>query len=142
MRQVKFKAKRIDNGVWIEGSVIVTTHQTLISQVKFMPALSIPTSNFIETNPDTLCQYIKTVGDVEVWEGDVFVTNTELTRRIESVVTWIDEWCLYALLVNEPEHCEYRDYLSKGITALDYASYWGYTLEDLPNHTKTGNIHD
>ena len=139
MRQVKFKAKRIDNGEWVEGYYMVHTRT---NQHAIFSNKAIHTHAQWEINPDTLCQYIKTVGDVEVWEGDVFVTNTELNRIIESVVTWIGEWGLYALLVNEPEHCEYQDYLSKGIKALDYASYWGYTLEDLPNHTKTGNIHD
>ena len=70
LRNIKFKAKRLDNGEWEKGSLVVTD---LIGWDE--PMVEIVTTNGMrnEVDPSTVCQFtgLKDCKGREVWEGDI-----------------------------------------------------------------------
>lgn len=82
MREILFKAKRIDNGEWVEGWLFLTKDNTYIaypSQFDDDLFLS-PTNIFIAVDIDTICQYTELTdkNGNKIWENDVvFVTDDD-----------------------------------------------------------------
>lgn len=82
MREILFRAKRIDNGEWVEGYYLKTTLGKDIepSDVIFIP-FKINRSGqwgWIKVLPETLCQFTGMVdknGD-RIWENDIVSINT------------------------------------------------------------------
>lgn len=75
IENIKFKAKRLDNGEWIIGSFVVMK----------IPALSKTTIGIVasggatlhEVDPSTICQFtgLTDCKGNEVWEGDILEGN-------------------------------------------------------------------
>ena len=78
-REILFKAKRKDNGKWVEGSLISTENNSgfiLQSRTKaFVPkgTNTFCSSNCYEIDPDTICQYTGLTDKYgkKIWENDI-----------------------------------------------------------------------
>ena len=69
MREILFKAKRIDNGEWIEGDLVHSVYKINDIWVgKYGSEIGMH-----QVNPDTVCQYTGLIDENgnKIWENDI-----------------------------------------------------------------------
>lgn len=73
LENIKYKAKRLDNGEWVEGSLIRSTagvkeRAYIVDNFSSMSDYSV-----VGIDPSTVCQFtgLKDCEGREVWEGDI-----------------------------------------------------------------------
>lgn len=66
IENIKFKAKRLDNGEWVKGSLVNNPLGPVI--VWWEDSIE----NIVDVDPSTVCQFtgLKDSNGVEIWEGD------------------------------------------------------------------------
>ena len=76
MREILFKAKRIDNGEWIYGNLLQTDDDGVCIIQNYVPHHLLKQ---YEINPDTICQYtgLTDKNGQKIWENDI-VRRTDL----------------------------------------------------------------
>jgi len=86
-----FKAKRLDNGKWVEfDSIIHCNEKCYFFKYGSGDFDSIPLSKGMEIDKDTICQYtgIKDSQGNRIFEGDEFTDNTFARMRKG---TWVED---------------------------------------------------
>ena len=117
MREILFKAKRKDNGEWVEGDLIHEPYGEVIQHYE--------DGKRIKTviDPDTICEYIgiKDKNDNRIWENDICIIHTYS----------IDENDGYFLLLHDNEEARFS--LESEDLKIDFDHIYGYECEVVGN---------
>lgn len=143
MREIKFKAKRVSDGKWVEGSYLNLfnekkgeyTHE--IGYQLFEGAsmdYPYPTcdTHFREIDPSTLCQF---TGLVDIDRKDVYEHDIIMTEICLMVVVYIVTSASFGAIPLK----QFNELKDKSNISID-SMYWFYN--DIVDFGIYGNIHD
>lgn len=91
MREILFKAKRKDNGEWVEGYYRRIPCMGMLEHY-IMPRNPKNRMEQYAINPDTLCQYtgLKDEKGKKIWENDIVQAWSEGSNAIGKVIRRVD----------------------------------------------------
>lgn len=90
-RNIKFKAKRLDNGEWVKGSLVKTPFGTFIEWYEDSIC------NKREVDPDTVCQFTGRYAEdhTPIYESDViectYFDEQDNDTHVTGVVAWEED---------------------------------------------------
>ena len=92
MREILFKAKRIDNGDWVEGNYITDEQDKEKAYIGYI--FGIEDFDIVEVNPETLCQYteLKDKNGNRIWESDIVRMENAMDEGIGNVEFYGGMW--------------------------------------------------
>ena len=104
-REILFKAKRKDNGEWVEGYYVYCRKRHYILPV-LNKAIGFDEreGEWVEVDPDTICQYTggRDKYHTKIWENDICKVNTQNIDKEDGyfVVQWDAETLRFVLTGN------------------------------------------
>jgi uncharacterized phage protein (TIGR01671 family) len=99
-REILFKAKRKDNGEWVEGYyVYCRKRHYILPVVNKAIGFDERENEWVEINSETLCQYTG-LTDKNIWENDI-VRNE---KGDIGVVQWFEEHAAF-MIWNKTKNC-------------------------------------
>ena len=138
MREILFKAKRIDNGEWVEGYVVKFGKESSDEKDRFgildktiltalikhtngkvtmmKPDYAYHNIEIVEVNPSTICQYtgLTDKNGNKIWENDVLEWKYENAPSDYYECVWIKDECAFAF-----RHCKYRNHYENPVDCYD-----------------------
>lgn len=109
MREILFKAKQIDNGEWIEGSLIdldIDSGYCYIVQpykrASILPIIFLITDRMKLVDPETLCQFtgLTDKNGNKIWENDILMAHLDESYP-EDVTYETIEWGVAGWVTHE-----------------------------------------
>jgi hypothetical protein len=94
MREIIFKAKKKDNGEWVEGCLVIDQSRLDIFKYRIQPIES-GVLYAAPINPDTLCQHtgLTDKNGKKIWENDIVDTFEESSKEFLRNVVKFEDGC-------------------------------------------------
>lgn len=110
MREILFKAKRIDNGEWVKGAVLF--HDTDATTI-FNQHMGDGSLQGFEVNPSTICQCtgLKDKNGKKIWENDILMAHLDESYPEDTTYETV-EWGVAGWVTHEANSTD-REYLDK-----------------------------
>lgn len=136
MREILFKAKRIDNGEWVEGYYTECRDETFIGidTSSMFEIFCAPVIRWFKVDPETLCQFtgLCDKNGNKIWENDILMAHLDEFYP-EDVTYETVEWGVAGWAAHETSSID-REYGSVDREYLDEF--------DLEHFEVVGNIFD
>lgn len=92
-----FKAKRTDNGEWVEGALVYDGRDKLyriITEINYSTGTCLTTDNAPRVDKSTICQCtgLKDENDKLIWENDIIRCKVGTAKVIWDKSEWRIEW--------------------------------------------------
>ena len=140
MREIKFKAKRVSDGEWVESTSIQNNPfgRTYLMDTKRLVECYnkevMPSNIWIEIDPNTICQFTG-LPMIEVFYNDMLeLTYKGKTKRLQVSFSEVNQ-CLVFLYLDEPK------VLGKYVCDKYNKSWWEYNCKN-GSIKVIGNIHN
>lgn len=95
MREILFKAKRSDNGEWVEGyHVFCRKRHYILTIINEIIGYDEREDEWSEINPDTLCQYtgLTDKNGQKIWENDILCGHLD-DKYLDDITYKKVIWC-------------------------------------------------
>lgn len=143
MRTIKFRGKKVTNGVWAYGSLVYLDENGAAIYVQTVNG-SAKVMDLVYVDPDTVCQFTGLLdkNGKEIYEGDVLrsdsypfssIQDNEIDNYYE-IIGWSDEAASFCMVAAKNPKSSVRG-VSDGIAD-------GISQEKMKDFEVIGNVHD